>query len=114
MVENVNRSIAHAAGKYIMFAGLDDEWDPTMVSACAAVLEEDESVVLAYPEGQLIDQEGRPLDRPTDRVDTRGLGAAERLAAIRDNTGSLHMVSGLVRVDAARAIGGAQQITIAD
>jgi Glycosyl transferase family 2 len=113
-LENFNLTLARARGIYYMGAGVDDEWKPTMVSRCVGVLEADEDVVVAYPEATLIDLDGRPLDRLTDRVDTRGLGPTDRLRLIREKIRSLHVVSGVVRTDALRAIGGAQRIWAPD
>lgn len=75
---NYRRALALAQGDYFRWHAADDLVAPTALAECAAVLDREAGVVLAYPRTQLIDARGvvlgdyddnlhLPHDRPSDR-----------------------------------------------
>ncbi len=61
---NHNRVFELANGKYFKWAGHDDECHPQFLGRCVEVLDRaPDSVVLAYPQAELIDQDGTVTDR---------------------------------------------------
>ena len=105
-VKNFNRVFEMSSGKYFMWAGSHDLWHPTMLSRCVSLLEQDESVVVSYPQAVRVDHEGNPINEETDRLDTRGLVAADRCVQTIYNFGSCHAVYGVMRAETLRGIGG--------
>lgn len=86
-----------ACGEYFMWAGAHDRWHPSFISKLVPVLENDPRVVLAYPLSMLIDAEGRELGIMSDRIDTRGLAAAERFRKFVSEIRDCNMLHGLIR-----------------
>lgn len=72
-VANFNLVVGLARGQYFTWASGHDLRDPAFVSRCVEVLEEDRSVVLAYPGAVWIDEFGQELEPLRGIVDTRGL-----------------------------------------
>lgn len=99
--ENFNRVFKLSTGKYFMWAAADDWRKPTFISRCIEVLEEDPSVVLAYPLAILVDEEGKSHGIMPGRIDTRDWdspfmrGILVVLGYIVGN-----MIYGLIRTDA--------------
>ena len=61
---NHNRVFELANGKYFKWAGHDDECHPQFLRRCVEVLDRaPDSVVLAYPHAELIDQDGTVTDQ---------------------------------------------------
>src|SRR5207253_648120 len=104
--KNFNRLLELSRGKYLMWAGAHDLLEPAMVSRCVELLEDDNAVVLSYPQAKHIDAEGLEIDSRMDKIDTRGMSIAERYAHVIWNVHSCHLVYGLVRREALALIHG--------
>ena len=52
---NYNRTFALARGEFFKWAAHDDLCEPTFISTCVEALRNDDRVVLAYPESEVID-----------------------------------------------------------
>ncbi|HYX30987.1 MAG TPA: glycosyltransferase family A protein [Pyrinomonadaceae bacterium] len=99
-IANFNRAfeLAHG-GKYFMWAGGHDLWEPAFISSAVAVLEANPEVILVYPRAILIDDEGRHHDAMPDDLDTRGLLPLSRYLKFIWNVQSCNMFHGLIRRD---------------
>jgi len=124
-VENFNRLVGFARGKYFKWAAHDDAIAPTYLERCVPLLESDPSVVMAHSLTQLIDQFSTPIAIPEDGrgyiVDEhqhivrvgydspeRKLGsprADERFAAIIRDTNWVYEIFGLFRLDPLKRTG---------
>ncbi len=80
-----------------MWAGDHDLWDPSYISRCTSVLEEDPTVVLAYSRTMLVDLEGDPIELLPDQIDTRGMISSERYVHLIRNLRWCNMVYGVIR-----------------
>lgn len=69
--ENFNRVFRASRGKYFMWAAADDRWDPRFIESCLIPLEEDDTVVLAYPQVVQIDAQGNKTGLMIGRFDSR-------------------------------------------
>lgn len=102
---NFNRAFHLSQGKYFMWAAADDQWHPSFIRKCVTLLEEEPSVVLAYPQSAIVDDDGqvhaiwgfsdtRDLHSPIQRFLVHLLGVTLN-----------NMVYGVIRADALRKTG---------
>ena len=70
-----------ARGTYFIWAGAHDQWAPTFLAKCVAVMESCPKVVLCYCPASCIDAEGRAFLTLRRTADTRGLGRYARYRA---------------------------------
>lgn len=98
-VENGNRLIDLATGKYFMWAADHDLWDPSFISSCISVLEAKPEVVLVYTEAMLIDVNDEPQGIIPEYIDTQGLSALQRYEQLIWNLKYCFMVYGVIRRD---------------
>lgn len=98
-VWNFNRVVQLSRGKYFMWAADHDLWHAAFISRCVTILEEDQSVVLAYPRTIYIDSDGTPLQLTPDQIDTRDMSAVERYLYVMWNLSWCNMVYGVFRRD---------------
>lgn len=96
-LENARRVLQKGSGEYFLFASDHDLWAPDFVSRCAKVLNDDATVVLAYPRTMLIDGEGTSIAVMPDRFDTRGMEKFERYCKLVDNLRICNMIYGVIR-----------------
>lgn len=78
---NYNRVFELSRGKYFKWAAADDLCAPVFLERCVAVLEQESDVVLAFPHGKSIDENGQ-LDKTYPTI--RGIDSdstAERFGA---------------------------------
>jgi glycosyltransferase involved in cell wall biosynthesis len=61
---NFNHVFESASGEYFKWAAHDDIHEPTFLQQCIDVLDQDSSVVLAYPKTTEIDEQGQPVRSP--------------------------------------------------
>jgi glycosyltransferase involved in cell wall biosynthesis len=101
-VHNFKRVLALSSGKYFMWASDHDLWDPSFISRCVSVLEEDLEVVLVYSRTMQIDFDETPLGLYADQIDTRGMPALQRYLCIIWNLGCCNMIYGLIRREVVR------------
>ncbi len=100
-VGNFNSVFHRSVGKYFMWASGNDLWDPTFLSKCRAILDQDREVVISYPLVTLIDLQGTLLLPVQSRLDTRGLDQLTRFNHVIWFIGSLP-IYGLMRSAALR------------
>jgi glycosyltransferase involved in cell wall biosynthesis len=103
--KNFNRTVELSSGKYFMWAGDHDLWDPSYLSRCISVLEEDPTVVLAYSRTMLVDLEANPIELLPDQIDTRGMSAPERYVHLIRNLFWCNMVYGVIRGESLKQTG---------
>jgi glycosyltransferase involved in cell wall biosynthesis len=73
MVNNFNRVFTLSSGEYFMWAAHDDIWEPSFVSRCVEVLQNNPSVVLCYPQTKFIGPDGEKLELSFPTFDSRGI-----------------------------------------
>ena len=80
---NFNRVFELARGTYFRWAAHDDECRPSLVRRCVEVLDRaPQQVVMVYPKGEMIDEQGNTLYWPLDRTDVREQESQRRLAQL--------------------------------
>jgi glycosyltransferase involved in cell wall biosynthesis len=100
---NFNRVFEHAGGEYFMWAAHDDEWDPTYIGKCIALLDKHPSAILALSDIGFIGEDGEPLPGwQYDNIDTLGMDVAGRIHELISRMGWF-AIYGLIRPEALRA-----------
>jgi glycosyltransferase involved in cell wall biosynthesis len=102
-IRNFNRVFELSRGEFFMWAAGHDVRHPAQVSACVEVLLADPAVVLCYSPVVWLGQDGRPLERVHEYLDTRSL--AEWYSRLNFVLWGLHagfLVYGVFRSDALR------------
>jgi glycosyltransferase involved in cell wall biosynthesis len=102
--QNFANAQALATGKYFMWAGGHDLWDPDLVEKSVQALESHPDAVVATASCRWIDGAGAPLARESGWTDTRGMSSVERFFTIM--WGNMHPILGLMRLDALRQTSG--------
>jgi glycosyltransferase involved in cell wall biosynthesis len=78
---NFNNVFRLARGQFFKWAAHDDECHPTMLRRCIEVLERaPDRVAMVYPLAELIDEQGKTLQSPLDRIELRDPRPHRRLA----------------------------------
>jgi glycosyltransferase involved in cell wall biosynthesis len=97
---NYNKTFKLARGKFFKWAAHDDECHPTMLRCCVSVLEKaPDSVTMVYPLAELIDEQGRTLRSPLDRIESRDPRPHRRLARLLRRLSMCDPVFGVFRSD---------------
>lgn len=94
--------------RYFAWASDHDRWAPRWLETLVEALEQDESVVLAYPLTQRIDAEGRPLAKPAREFDTWHVDDRDRRWTMLNRSDAVaagDIVYGLMRTSAVREAG---------
>lgn len=104
-VKNFNRVFALAQGTYFMWAADHDHHAPTFISRCIAVLEQDSSVVLCYPQTVRIEPDGSYSEPIPPRLDTRGMFDISRFQSVIWSLTYCYQIYGLIRSSALRRTG---------
>lgn len=104
---NYNRIVPMARGSYFKWAAHDDRCLPRFLEACVKALDEDPSVVLAYPATIVIDKHGDALRTYRDGLDLPQAEPQARFAGyIKQNylhrRGMCNPIFGVVRMNALR------------
>jgi glycosyltransferase involved in cell wall biosynthesis len=76
---NFNRVFDLSSGDYFKWASADDICKPEHLARCLRVLDNDDTVVLAYPKTVFIDKDGNVLDINDPGWDLRSEATCERL-----------------------------------
>ncbi|NJR68855.1 MAG: glycosyltransferase family 2 protein [Synechococcales cyanobacterium CRU_2_2] len=114
--QNQNYTVKLARGKYFKLAAHDDVCAPTMLEKCVGVLEREPDVVVCFPQAQVIDNTGKPLEKGIGKNDELYVGmtnanvhlrvdspkAAERFGDLACFPHSGHHLFGVIRLDALR------------
>lgn len=106
---NYNRSIDRASGEYFKWNPADDVCAPQFIEKCVKVLDEDRSVVLAYPRTNVIDTQGNVVGSYEYEIDFDHPEPAVRLwrmMTVNHKLHGAHELYGLMRTDALRLTPG--------
>lgn len=101
---NYNRTIELSRGEYFKWAAHDDICLPTFLEKCVAVLDQDPTVVVAYPKTAVIDEQGRVLYYDNFKLATDAPGAARRYSTLINVNHRLHGVPEIFGVMRASAL----------
>lgn len=97
---NYNKVFELARGEFFKWAAHDDECHRAMVRRCVEVLESaPASVTMVYPLAELIDEQGRTLEAPLDRIESRDPRPHRRLARLLWSLNMCDPVFGLIRTE---------------
>jgi glycosyltransferase involved in cell wall biosynthesis len=100
---NYNKVVELARGEYFKWAAHDDECHPAMLRRCVEVLDQaSSSVVMVYPLAELIDETGKRLEAPLDRIESRDPRPHRRLIRLLWTLNMCDPVFGLIRMEALR------------
>jgi glycosyltransferase involved in cell wall biosynthesis len=97
---NYNRVFQLARGQFFKWAAHDDECHPALLRRCVETLERaPASVVMVYPLGELIDEQGKVLEPVLDRIASNDSRPHRRLAHLLWSLNMCDPVFGLYRVE---------------
>jgi glycosyltransferase involved in cell wall biosynthesis len=97
---NYNKVFELARGEFFKWAAHDDECHRGMVRRCVEVLDRaPASVVMVYPLGELIDEHGKTLREPLDRIESRDPRPHRRLSRLLWSLNMCDPVFGLIRTE---------------
>lgn len=113
-VRNSCKAVDLCSGDFIMPAADHDVYHPSFISSLLELLQQDESVVLAYPRSLYIDENDQHIELLPDVIDTRGLNACQRFTKLIWEFAWGNMVYGLYRSAAYKAVWHFQPIIGAD
>ena len=100
---NYNKAFALAEGEYFKWAAHDDECHPEMLRRCAETLDEaPDDVVMVYPLGELIDEDGETLTSPLDRIESRDSRPHRRVARVLRSLNMCDPIFGVYRSSSLR------------
>lgn len=114
-ISNFNRVFNAARGEFFVWAAGHDLRDPSFISRCVEVLEQEPAVVLCYPLTVWLDENGPTDETVSDRLDTRG--RADRLTRLNMVLWGLTTgfpIYGVLRVSAMRQTRLFQQVVSPD
>lgn len=97
---NHNRVFRLARGEYFKWTAHDDENYPSLLRECLEAVEGSDSVVLAYPQVELIDQEGGATGEYLVSIASESSRPQQRLARVLCNIDLGTPLYGVVRTDA--------------
>jgi len=106
-----------SGARYFAWASDHDRWAPRWLETLVQALEQDESVVLAYPLTQRIDPDGRPLAKPAREFDTWHVDDRDRRWAMLNRSDAVaagDIVYGLMRTSAVREAGVFREVLCPD
>jgi glycosyltransferase involved in cell wall biosynthesis len=106
MIENWRRAYHHAKNvtpdlEYFAWGSDHDLWEPHFLERLVATLDDDPSVVLAYPRSIRVDEEGGVIREHGTTLDTSGIpSGVRRLFLVSGQMVAGNVVYGLIRADA--------------
>jgi glycosyltransferase involved in cell wall biosynthesis len=102
---NFNAVLGLCSGKYFCWAASHDLWEPAFLSACVGALERDSTAVLAFPEADYVEEDGRSFMTFHPMLDTRGLQPFRAFHVVLWDP-YRYQVYGVMRREAGLALGG--------
>jgi len=97
---NYNKVFHLGGGEFFKWAAHDDECHPAMVRRCVEALDRaPASVIMVYPLAELIDEQGKTLRSPLDRVASHHRSPHRRLAHLLWSLNMCDPVFGLYRTE---------------
>ena len=95
---NYNKVFELSRGELFKWSGHDDECHPAMFRRCVEFLDAaPPSVSMVYPLGEYIDEEGRTLASPLDRIESRDPRPHRRLARVLWGLNMCDPIFGVIR-----------------
>jgi len=101
---NHNRVVELARGDFFRWQCHDDYCDSTFLAKCLAILHDDPSVVLCYPQFVRVDEQGNWLGTKSSRI-LGGAEAHERFVSLIYRRDSCEEIYGVTRTDVIRKTG---------
>ncbi len=101
---NSYKAVDLCSGDFIMPAADHDIYHPAFISSLLGLLQQDESVVLAYPRSIYIDEDDQAIELMPDVLDTKGLSVCQRFSKIIWECRWMNMVYGLYRSTVFKAV----------
>jgi glycosyltransferase involved in cell wall biosynthesis len=106
VARNFNAIVHAARGEFFKFASANDEYAPTLLAECAAVLEGDPGAVLCFGAVRFIDEHGRRTESYRESVVADMPDPLARYDSVRGRLGlSTPLQCGLLRTAALRLCG---------
>jgi len=102
--KNSFKAVNLCSGEFTMPVADHDVHHPSFISSLLEILQQDESIVLAYPRTNLIDENDHPIELMTDVIDTRGMDVCQRFSKIVWEACCMNMVYGLYRTAAIKEV----------
>lgn len=102
---NYNRLVSESSSEFFKWAGYDDLLDPLYIERCVEALDRHAGAVLAYPETEIIDADGRVVSCYEDRLVVDQVRAPLRVAALAHRIGLCNACFGVMRRDRMIATG---------
>jgi len=103
---NYNKVFSLARGKYFKWAAHDDECHTTFLRRCVEAIESaPDSVVMVYPQAELIDEKGKPVRKGSDRIGSKDRRPHRRLACLLRSLSLCDPVFGLIKTEYLRKTG---------
>ena len=100
---NYNQVFQLARGEFFRWAAHDDECHPGLLRSCVEALDRARaSVTMVYPLGELIDEQGRTLAAPLDRIESHDPRPHRRLARVMWSLNMCDPAFGLIKASALR------------
>ena len=97
---NYNKVFELARGEYFKWQAHDDECHPAMIRRCVEFLDAaPPRVAMVYPLAELIDDHGKTISVPLDRIEARDHRPHRRLARLMWELNMCDPVFGLIRSD---------------
>jgi glycosyltransferase involved in cell wall biosynthesis len=95
---NFNRAFELSSGDFFAWLAYDDELCPGMLRACwEAFAKNGPETAMVYPQCELIDENGAPIQRGRDHIASSVSRAHQRLGKVLMRVGSGHPIYGLMR-----------------
>ncbi len=88
-----------SSGQYFKWSTCDDLCGPEFLARCVEVLDQDPSVVLAYPKTKLIDERGKLISDYEDGLHIQATRASERFRRLFQRLRLCNALYGLIRAD---------------
>lgn len=102
---NYNHVVGLARGEYFKWVAHDDEYRPTFLAQCVAVLDEDPGVVLCHTATVEIDESGRQLSAVTEDFTAPERTPEARFRRLVSYVGGCFHVFGVIRTATLRKTG---------
>ncbi len=93
---NYRRAFQLSAGEYFKWATYDDLCAPEFLARCVEVLDQEPSVVLAYPKTKLINEQGQAFSEYEDGLNLRSSSPIERFQQLLRNLRLSNALYGLM------------------
>ena len=97
LARNYNFLIKNARGQYFKWAAADDIHEAEYLRRCVDVLQQDDSVVLAYGKAAFIDEHGQRLNEVDPGFDLQNDSVCERLRYVIRSKHWVNAIFGLIR-----------------